>query len=137
MRFFLNVWIAIGLTISVYQIGRAQSAVNPIPPTVLVATITDSSSGKALSFANAALATVGDSIVSSSLVPENGKLVLKAPKDGVYVLVISYVGYGTYKRRVRIAGSTDIGTVSLGKKAQELAEVEIFRSSGKLSFVMC
>ena len=95
MRFFLNVWIAIGLTISVYQIGRAQSAVNPIPPTVLVATITDSNSGKALSFANAALATVGDSIVSSSLVPENGKLVLKAPKDGVYVLVISHVGYGT------------------------------------------
>ncbi len=109
--------------------GPAQAQVQPqpqtLPPAPLTALVQDSASGQSLAFANAALLGRGDSTLASAQADADGRLQLTIPRPGRYTLVVTYVGYGLYRRPLRLAGPADLGVLKLGRSVQQLAEVEV------------
>lgn len=109
--------------------AEAQQVPYPTPgaqvPLTVTALVTDSSNGQPVPFANSSLETLKDSVVTADVVDGNGRLKLTVPRPGVYRLMVSFVGYGSYKKVVRVTAPLDLGTIALGRSVQQYAEVEV------------
>ena len=109
-------WLWMGLVWGLLPAGAwAQGP----PAGLLVASLQDSASAQPLAFANAALLAATDSTVATAQSDAEGRLQLALPGPGRYVLVISFVGYGTYRRPLRLSGPADLGVLKLGRSVQQ------------------
>ncbi len=90
-------------------------------------TVLDSVSRKPLPDASVVVQTLRDSaMVGSGLTDATGRFLIRSIRPGVYRLELSYVGYRTLKRTIRVgAGLVDLGEVSIVPQAVGLKEVLI------------
>jgi len=84
--------------------------------------VTDSSSGEALIGANVVLIESGKGMATEM----NGYYIIQGVAEGTYTLMVSYVGFKTYRTPVSIAaGESKKINVTLSEKMVEMTEVEV------------
>ncbi|MDP6089994.1 MAG: TonB-dependent receptor [Candidatus Marinimicrobia bacterium] len=84
--------------------------------------VTDSSSGEALIGANVVLIESGKGMATEM----NGYYIIQSVAEGTYTLMVSYVGFKTYRAPVSIAaGESKKINVTLAEKMVEMTEVEV------------
>ena len=84
--------------------------------------VTDSSSGEALIGANVVLIESGKGMATEM----NGYYIIQGVAEGTYTLMVSYVGFRTYRAPVSIAaGESKKINVTLSEKMVEMTEVEV------------
>jgi len=84
--------------------------------------VTDSSSGEALIGANVVLIESGKGMATEM----NGYYIIQGVAEGMYTLMVSYVGFRTYRAPVSIAaGESKKINVTLSEKMVEMTEVEV------------
>jgi len=84
--------------------------------------VTDSSSGEALIGANIVLTESGQGMATEM----NGYYIIQGVAEGTYTLLVSYVGFKTYRAPVSIAaGESKKINVTLAEKMVEMTEVEV------------
>ncbi|MEE3203913.1 MAG: TonB-dependent receptor [Candidatus Neomarinimicrobiota bacterium] len=84
--------------------------------------VTDSSSGEALIGANVVLIESGKGMATEM----NGYYIIQGVAEGTYTLMVSYVGFKTYRAPVSIAaGESKKIYVRLSEKMVEMTEVEV------------
>ena len=84
--------------------------------------VTDSSSGEALIGANVVLIESGKGMATEM----NGYYIIQGVAEGTYTLMVSYVGFKTYRAPVSIAaGESKKINVTLSEKMVEMTEVEV------------
>ena len=84
--------------------------------------VTDSSSGEALIGANVVLIESGKGMATEM----NGYYIIQGVAEGTYTLMVSYVGFKTYRAPVSIAaGESKKMNVTLSEKMVEMTEVEV------------
>ena len=84
--------------------------------------VTDSSSGEALIGANVILTKSGQGMATEM----NGYYIIQGVAEGTYTLLVSYVGFKTYRAPVSIAaGESKKLNVTLAEKMVEMTEVEV------------
>ncbi|MDP6821131.1 MAG: TonB-dependent receptor [Candidatus Marinimicrobia bacterium] len=84
--------------------------------------VTDSSSGEALIGANVVLIESGKGMATEM----NGYYIIQGVSEGTYTLMVSYVGFKTYRTPVSIAaGESKKINVTLSEKMVEMTEVEV------------
>ncbi len=84
--------------------------------------VTDSSSGEALIGANVVLIESGKGMATEM----NGYYIIQGVAEGTYTLMVSYVGFKTYRTPVSIAaGESKKINVTLAEKMVEMTEVEV------------
>ena len=84
--------------------------------------VTDSSSGEALIGANVILTKSGQGMATEM----NGYYIIQGVAEGTYTLLVSYVGFKTYRALVSIAaGESKKLNVTLAEKMVEMTEVEV------------
>ena len=84
--------------------------------------VTDSSSGESLIGANVVLTESGQGMATEM----NGYYIIQGVAEGTYTLMVSYVGFKTYRAPVSIAaGESKKINVTLAEKMVEMTEVEV------------
>ena len=63
-------------------------------------------------WANVALTNLNGDIVTGAITDDNGVFVLKT-EPGTYKLIISFIGYTTYKKDITLKNSLDLNTIIL------------------------
>ena len=91
--------------------------------------VTESSTGEALPGAAAALLNPKDSsIVTGATTDNNGKFSIAPKRGGEYILRISYMGFKTITRNLKLkrdSKATDLGTISMAEDAKMLKEANV------------
>jgi hypothetical protein len=91
----------------------------------LVGTVTDAKTGEVLPFVNVVL-KLGDRPSQSATTDFDGHYIIRALPSGVYLLEVSYVGYGRFTGEVAIKGTgVTVCDIKLSSTATKLDCVEI------------
>ena len=115
----LLLFLALGAPASVY--GQKSGGISGI--------ILDSLTKKPVEFATVAIVDPAtNKPINGTVCDENGKFVIPKAAKGNYILVISFVGYGTKKIAIRVlekGGEINLGSVTLDPSVKMLHEVVV------------
>jgi hypothetical protein len=90
--------------------------------------VLDAGTKEPVAFATVTLLTMRDSLITGSLVKNNGDFSLDKLKPGRYKLRIQFIGYKTYTQPVVLAPNSmemDLGNIRVEQETKELKEVTI------------
>ncbi|MDR0729676.1 MAG: outer membrane beta-barrel protein [Prevotellaceae bacterium] len=106
--------------------GVAVSAAAQSPTATVRGSVRDSATTALLEFATVALQTRDGRTVGYTTTGADGRFEIRDVAAGSYVLSVSFVGYATLTRSVRVAGATlDVGAIRLSSDAVRLGEVVV------------
>ncbi len=91
----------------------------------LKATLKDSKSGEGINGAVIELTSTANGKQMYFTSGYQGKIDIKTLPSATYDMVITYLGYREYKRRVKVSGVTEIGVIKLQEDATIIEQVQI------------
>lgn len=124
LKLVLFCFSILGIISGYTQTGNAQNIKYQVK-----GNITDSTSGKPIEFASfSILNPKTQKMVTGGITNSKGSFSVDDINKGKYLIMISYIGYGTYQKELILDGNNplkNLGTIKLSKQSIELTTTEI------------
>ena len=96
-------------------------------------TVVDKSDNEPVIQATVALLKSDSTLVTNAVTNVDGQFQMTAPKDGAYIMRVTYVGYKTLYKNLTMSGKPlSLGTLSISMDSKLLKDVEVVKNLAKV-----